>query len=88
MARTKMAEATKRESQVMYIGPNMRELGRVNGRVYRGDCSIFFKPLKEKYSLIGVLLVPISEITAAKVRMSTKGSAEWLAVQQLTGGEM
>ena len=70
MARTKMAEATKRESQVMYIG------------------SIFFKPLKEKYSLIGVLLVPISEITAAKVRMSTKGSAEWLAVQQLTGGEM
>lgn len=36
-----MAEATKRESQVMYIGPNMRELGLVNGRVYRGDCSIF-----------------------------------------------
>lgn len=87
MAKAKMAEAPKRDSQVMYIGPSVRGLGLIKGRVYRGDTSMVFDPLKEKYPLIDILLVPISDIGAAKERMNTQGSAEWLAEQQLLGGE-
>lgn len=86
MAKAKTA-ATKPDSQMMYIGPSVRKLGLINSRVYRGDCSAFFNPLKEQYPLIGTLLVPISAIGVAKSRMNTQGSAEWLAVQQLLGGE-
>lgn len=86
MAKAKTA-AAKSDNQMMYIGPSVRKLGLINSRVYRGDCSAFFNPLKEQYPLIGTLLVPISAISAAKSRMDTQGSAEWLAVQQLLGGE-
>lgn len=79
--------AASNDVQTMYIGPGVRKLGLISGRVYRSDSSIFFAPLKEKYSLIGTLLVPIDGIGAAKARMKTKGSAEWLAVRQLIGGD-
>ncbi len=87
MTKAKTAATTKADSQMMYIGPSVRKLGLINSRVYRGDCSAFFNPLKESYPLIGTLLVPIDSISTAKSRMNTQGSAEWLAVQQLLGGE-
>ena len=87
MTKAKTAATTKAYSQMMYIGPSVRKLGLINSRVYRGDCSAFFNPLKESYPLIGTLLVPIDSISTAKSRMNTQGSAEWLAVQQLLGGE-
>lgn len=87
MAKAKTAATVKVDSQMMYIGPSIRKLGLINSRVYRGDCSAFFNPLKESYPLIGTLLVPIDSISTAKSRMNTQGSAEWLAVQQLLGGE-
>ena len=83
MTKAKTAATTKADSQMMYIGPSVRKLGLINSRVYRGDCSAFFNPLKESYPLIGTLLVPIDSISTAKSRMNTQGSAEWLAVQQL-----
>lgn len=87
MTKAKTAATIKADSQMMYIGPSVRKLGLINSRVYRGDCSAFFNPLKESYPLIGTLLVPIDSISTAKSRMNTQGSAEWLAVQQLLGGE-
>lgn len=74
--------------QVMYIGPSVRSLGLVSGRLYRGDYTVLLADLIEKYPLIERLIVPVSEINSAKERMKKKGTAEYLAAVQIAGGEM
>lgn len=84
----KSVEAEKATSQTMYIGPSIRKLGLVSSSVYRGDASTIIEKLKETYPLIGTLFVEIKDITAAKARMDTQGSAEWLAAREILGGEV
>lgn len=74
-------------SQTMYIGPSVRALGLVSGRVYLGDIGVITAPLVEKYPLINRLFAPIGQIVEAKARMKTKGTAEYLAAAQIVGGE-
>lgn len=74
--------------QVMYIGPSVRSLGLVSGRLYRGDYTVLLADLIKKYPLVERLIVPVSEINSAKARMKETGTAEYLAAVQIAGGEI
>ncbi len=82
-----MAKRTNTVTQSMYIGPNVRKHGLVQYRVYRGDISSVFGELSKTYSLIRQLVVPLSDIATAKAKMETPGTPQYLACQQILGGE-
>ena len=87
-AETAKAENTLgTEAQHMYIGPSVRSLGLVSGRVYKGDYTVITAPLATKYPLINQLIVPIAKINEAKARLKQQGTAENIAAAQIVGGE-
>lgn len=74
-------------AQVMYVGPSVPSLGLVQNRVYLGDTDAVFAPLKEKYPLIMQLVVPVEDSMRARADVNTPGTACYMAVRQITGGE-
>lgn len=87
MATKKETVQVKKPERFIYLGPNLLKAGLQKYQVFKGDKTDVVQTLKEKYSLIEQLFVPISEMNKAMQAIQTKGTPAFLAYQQITGGE-
>lgn len=72
--------------QYMYIGENLIKAGLMKYQVYKGGKPAIIETLKVKYPLIEQLFVKISDIEKARVAIMSKGTALYLANQQIING--
>ena len=68
----------------IYIGPNIRTYGLVQYSIYRGEKpQQLIQMLEEKYSLIGMLFVPVSEFVEVEKELLKRESQLGRAFRQL-----
>lgn len=72
---------TKSE-KVMYLGPTIRGVAR-SGAVFEGGIPKKLAKLSEKKAVMKSLIVPLSEIVAAKTAINTEGTAEAIAYDKI-----
>lgn len=85
MAKVKKRTAAKQDVRYIYLGPTVLAAGLVQNRVYQSGIEEAFKLAAEKYPLVRQLVVPVSQLDAAKAAMRTKGTPQYLALQQIGG---
>lgn len=78
------AEETKTYQRFIYVGPSSLADGLFNRQIFIGRPA--FTSLREKYPLLNVLIVPIAEVAVAMEGLERKGSAQYLAKQQILKG--
>jgi len=59
--------------------------GLVQNRVYIGAQDEVFKLAEERFPLVRQLVVPVGKLDATKAAMHTKGTPQYLALQQIGG---
>lgn len=69
----------------IYLGPTVLAAGLVQNRVYQSGIDEAFKLAEERFPLVRQLVVPVDKLDAAKAAMRTKGTPQYLALQQIGG---
>ena len=75
-----------KEPRYMYIGANLPAAGLLRYQVFIGGKPPVVDNIKTKYPLIEQLFVPIKDIERARSQVKTKGTALYLANQQIING--
>lgn len=73
------------KGRVVYIGPTLLRLGLSKGMVFIDGMPQIAKDLMNKHPLITTLFVKIQELNDALKKVDEKGSALWVAAQDLKG---
>jgi len=71
---------------LIYIGPSLSRGRLAQYTTFRGGLPERVEALKEEYPKLGRLIVPVSQLSEAKARAATVGTAEQTAVQEIMGG--
>lgn len=74
-------------TNVIYIGARLGKDGVLPNEIFTAKPVETIERLKEKYPLIELLFVPVTEYMTARAEMETAGTARNKAYQQTKGGE-
>jgi hypothetical protein len=80
---TEPAPANPRDDVRIYIGPTMHRRMMVAGSAYRGGLDAHVAGMTAKIPEIARLVVPLSEVVAAKWKVKEQGTAEYGIYQYL-----
>lgn len=69
---------------VIYVGARLEDV--YPNEIFSERPQKLIERLKEKYPLIGILFVPVNELTTAKAGVKYRGSIYWQAYQQTKEG--
>jgi hypothetical protein len=70
------AQNDPRDDIRVYIGPTLHRRALISASVYRGGINAHVSGLMEKIPEIGQMIVPLSEIVAARRRVKEQGTVE------------
>lgn len=86
----KVAPATNTKAETptkhLYVGPNVYKYGLFTNQIYSGNIARI-EEMKSDYPLISQLLAPLDKISEYQAAVNTKGTPQYLAVQQLREGK-
>lgn len=70
----------------IYLGPNIQGGRLLKSTVFRGDIPEHLKPLLLDKPEINELIVPLDDMIRVQQRIQQKGTAEYVAYQQIAKG--